>query len=158
MALLRIASFASGIGPRQAEWAVRHHAEDESSVRSRSPRREIPWDRLSDEREGERPQDLHGHGYATRPLSLRTPTSAKQVAITIGFRSVLMKVLFGRGAETTFSRDLTDYDALALELQPLVDKVWRHFETTGARGRTATLKVKFSDFELVTRWQVSSPH
>jgi len=69
-----------------------------------------------------------------------------------------MKVLFGRGAETTFSRDLTDYDALALELQPLVDKVWRHFETTGARGRTATLKVKFSDFELVTRWQVSSPH
>jgi DNA polymerase-4 len=66
-----------------------------------------------------------------------------------------MNVLFGRGAETTFSRDLTDYDALALELQPLVDKVWRHLETMGARG---TLKVKFSDFELITRLQVGSRH
>jgi len=55
------------------------------------------------------------------------------------------------GAETTFSQDLTDYDALAAELQPLIEKVWRHCETTGARGRTATLKVKFSDFELITR-------
>jgi DNA polymerase IV len=55
------------------------------------------------------------------------------------------------GAETTFSEDLADYEALAAELQPLIEKVWRHCETTGARGRTATLKVKFSDFELITR-------
>jgi DNA polymerase IV len=55
------------------------------------------------------------------------------------------------GAENTFSQDLADYEALAAELQPLIEKVWRHCETTGARGRTATLKVKFSDFELVTR-------
>jgi DNA polymerase IV len=55
------------------------------------------------------------------------------------------------GAETTFSQDLRDYEALATELQPLIEKVWRHCETTGARGRTATLKVKFSDFELITR-------
>ncbi|MDI4231692.1 DNA polymerase IV [Bradyrhizobium sp. Arg237L] len=55
------------------------------------------------------------------------------------------------GAETTFSQDLADYEALAAELQPLIEKVWRHCETTGARGRTATLKVKFSDFELITR-------
>jgi DNA polymerase-4 len=55
------------------------------------------------------------------------------------------------GAETTFSQDLRDYDALAAELQPLIEKVWHHCEATGARGRTATLKVKFSDFELITR-------
>jgi DNA polymerase-4 len=55
------------------------------------------------------------------------------------------------GAETTFSQDLADYEALEAELQPLIEKVWRHCETTGARGRTATLKVKFSDFELITR-------
>lgn len=36
-------------------------------------------------------------------------------------------------------------------MQPLIEKVWRHCETMGARGRTATLKVKFSDFELITR-------
>jgi DNA polymerase-4 len=55
------------------------------------------------------------------------------------------------GAKNTFSQDLADYKALAGELQPLIEKVWRHCETTGARGRTATLKVKFSDFELITR-------
>ena len=55
------------------------------------------------------------------------------------------------GAETTFSEDLADFGALAAELQPLIEKVWRHCETTGARGRTATLKIKFSDFELITR-------
>jgi DNA polymerase IV len=55
------------------------------------------------------------------------------------------------GAETTFSQDLADHDARATELRPLIEKVWRHCETTGARGKTATLKVKYSDFELITR-------
>ncbi|WP_407156576.1 DNA polymerase IV [Bradyrhizobium sp. STM 3557] len=55
------------------------------------------------------------------------------------------------GAETTFAQNLADYEALAAELQPLIEKVWQHCETTGVRGRTATLKVKFSDFELITR-------
>ena len=40
---------------------------------------------------------------------------------------------------------------MAAELQPLIDKVWRHCETTGHRGRTVTLKVKFADFEIMTR-------
>jgi DNA polymerase IV len=55
------------------------------------------------------------------------------------------------GAENTFSQDLTDHESLVAELQPLIEKVWHHCETTGARGRTATLKVKFSDFEQITR-------
>lgn len=55
------------------------------------------------------------------------------------------------GAESTFSSDLTDFDALVAELRPLVDKVWRHCEGTGNRGRTVTLKVKFFDFEIITR-------
>ena len=33
------------------------------------------------------------------------------------------------GAETTFSQDLADYDALAAELRPLIEQVWRHCET-----------------------------
>jgi nucleotidyltransferase/DNA polymerase involved in DNA repair len=36
-------------------------------------------------------------------------------------------------------------------LQPLIDKVWRHCEDKGMRGRTVTLKVKFADFELISR-------
>jgi DNA polymerase-4 len=55
------------------------------------------------------------------------------------------------GAENTFSTDLTERDAMVAELQPLIEKVWRHCESTGSRGRTVTLKVKFSDFEIITR-------
>jgi DNA polymerase-4 len=55
------------------------------------------------------------------------------------------------GAENTFATDLTDFEHMVAEMLPLVDKVWRHCESTGARGRTATLKVKFSDFELISR-------
>jgi DNA polymerase-4 len=55
------------------------------------------------------------------------------------------------GAENTFSADLTDFDAMVAELEPLIDKVWRHCEDKGARGRTVTLKVKFNDFEIITR-------
>ncbi len=55
------------------------------------------------------------------------------------------------GAENTFSTDLAEYDALAAELRPLVEKVWRHCEATGNRGRTVTLKIKFADFEIITR-------
>lgn len=55
------------------------------------------------------------------------------------------------GAENMFSVDLTAFDAMAAELRPLIDKVWRHCESTDNRGRTVTLKVKFFDFEIITR-------
>jgi DNA polymerase-4 len=55
------------------------------------------------------------------------------------------------GAENTFSADLIAFEPMVAELQPLIDKVWRHCETSGTRGRTVTLKVKFSDFEIITR-------
>jgi DNA polymerase-4 len=57
------------------------------------------------------------------------------------------------GAENTFSSDLTEFAAMAAELQPLIEKVWRHCESTGNRGRTVTLKIKFADFEIISRSQ-----
>ncbi|WP_197679593.1 MULTISPECIES: DNA polymerase IV [Bradyrhizobium] len=55
------------------------------------------------------------------------------------------------GAENTFFTDLTELEAMVSELQPLIDKVWRHCEDKRTRGRTVTLKVKFADFELISR-------
>jgi DNA polymerase-4 len=55
------------------------------------------------------------------------------------------------GAENTFSSDLRGLKDMVVELEPLIDKVWRHCESTGCRGRTVTLKVKFADFEIITR-------
>lgn len=62
------------------------------------------------------------------------------------------------GAENTFSGDLTGFAALVAELEPLIDKVWGHCESTGNFGRTVTLKVKFSDSQIITRSRsVASP-
>jgi DNA polymerase-4 len=55
------------------------------------------------------------------------------------------------GAENTFFADLTEFETMVAELQPLIDKVWRHCEDKGTQGRTATLKIKFADFERITR-------
>src|SRR5215471_13982451 len=55
------------------------------------------------------------------------------------------------GAENTFSTNLTEHQDMVAELEPLIDKVWRHCEPAGTRGRTVTLKVKFADFEIITR-------
>ena len=60
------------------------------------------------------------------------------------------------GAENTFFEDLTEFDAMMTALQPLIDKVWGHCEGTGNRGRTVSLKVKFSDFETISRSQSMS--
>ncbi len=55
------------------------------------------------------------------------------------------------GAENTFFDDLTEFDAMRAALQPILDKLWRHCESAGLRGRTVTLKVKFADFQILTR-------
>src|SRR5262249_25476379 len=55
------------------------------------------------------------------------------------------------GAETTFPRDLTSFDEMKAELGPLVDKVWEYCAETGVRGRTVTLKIKFANFQIITR-------
>jgi len=55
------------------------------------------------------------------------------------------------GAESTFEKDLESFEEMRVVLEPIIDKVWRHCEQTGVRGRTVTLKVKFSDFQQITR-------
>jgi DNA polymerase-4 len=55
------------------------------------------------------------------------------------------------GAENTFAQDLHAFDPMRDALEPIITKVWRHCQATGIRGRTVTLKVKFADFQLITR-------
>jgi DNA polymerase IV len=55
------------------------------------------------------------------------------------------------GAENTFADDADTFEVLAERLGPIVSKVWAASETKGVRGRTITLKVKFSDFVQITR-------
>jgi DNA polymerase-4 len=55
------------------------------------------------------------------------------------------------GAENTFVEDISGFDAAVAALVPIIDKVVVRCEQKGVAGRTVTLKVKFSDFEQITR-------
>jgi DNA polymerase-4 len=55
------------------------------------------------------------------------------------------------GAENTFATDIFTFDAARGALQPIIEKVWRYCEEANIRGRTLTLKVKYADFQQITR-------
>jgi len=55
------------------------------------------------------------------------------------------------GAENTFASDLYTYEAAKDQLREIVDKVWGYCERSGICGRTVTLKVKFANFQQITR-------
>lgn len=55
------------------------------------------------------------------------------------------------GGERTFSEDISSGPALRETLDNIIDIVWDSIEKTQAKGRTVTLKMKYSDFQNVTR-------
>ncbi len=55
------------------------------------------------------------------------------------------------GAENTFSRDYRELEELQVHLADIEDELWKRVERAGIYGRTLTLKVKFADFEQITR-------
>ncbi len=59
--------------------------------------------------------------------------------------------------ERTFSEDIGSGAALRATLDNIVDIVWERIEAAEAKGRTVTLKLKFTDFRIMTR-AASLPH
>lgn len=55
------------------------------------------------------------------------------------------------GGERTFSEDIGSAPALRETLETIIAIVWERIEAAGARGRTVTLKLKFTDFRIITR-------
>jgi DNA polymerase-4 len=55
------------------------------------------------------------------------------------------------GAANTFPADLLTYEAARDALREISGKVWGYCEGSGIRGRTVTLKVKFANFQIITR-------
>ncbi|NQX89479.1 MAG: DNA polymerase IV [Halioglobus sp.] len=55
------------------------------------------------------------------------------------------------GRERTYSDDLFSEGALQEALDRLIDSVWQRIEDQDAVGRTVTLKVKYENFQQITR-------
>ena len=55
------------------------------------------------------------------------------------------------GSETTFASDLTTTEQIEAGVAAMADEVWAWCEKANAFGRTVTVKVKFADFQIVTR-------
>ncbi|MEH6723135.1 MAG: DNA polymerase IV [Qipengyuania sp.] len=55
------------------------------------------------------------------------------------------------GGERTFSRDLSAGAELRETMEDIIDIVWGYIERAEARGRTVTLKMKYSDFQIFSR-------
>ena len=55
------------------------------------------------------------------------------------------------GSERTFSEDLSSGAALREALDNIIDNVWESIAERNLRGRTVTLKMKYTDFQITTR-------
>jgi DNA polymerase-4 len=55
------------------------------------------------------------------------------------------------GGERTFSEDIGSGAALRETLETIIAIVWDRIEAAGAKGRTVSLKLKFTDFRIMTR-------
>ena len=55
------------------------------------------------------------------------------------------------GGERTFSRDLSSGSELRDTMEDIIDIVWGYIERAEAEGRTVTLKMKFTDFQIFSR-------
>ena len=55
------------------------------------------------------------------------------------------------GAETSFTKDLKDMQVMLLELETIAQTVQHRLESYQTLGRTITLKIKFTDYERITR-------
>ncbi|MCT4475277.1 MULTISPECIES: hypothetical protein [Bosea] len=136
----------------------RHRAARRARLRRGVGRKEVPLRRA-----GNRRQD----GEARNPDRRRSIGEAASLPAG-AFREVGLLVLSDRrgiderpvepdrvrksiGAEATFATDIVERDAAQSELTPLVAKVRRHCEAKQLSARTMTLKVKYADFQAVTR-------
>lgn len=61
------------------------------------------------------------------------------------------------GAERTYAADLFDENQLLPALDTIIDTVWERIERHQTHGRTITLKVKYADFQQITRSRTVSP-
>jgi DNA polymerase-4 len=62
------------------------------------------------------------------------------------------------GAENTFSNSIAEHADLKVNLAPILDKCWDRYQKSGAKAYTLSLKIKFDDFNQITRSKTLSDY
>lgn len=62
------------------------------------------------------------------------------------------------GAERTFSKDYNDWETILEELKTIAEKVSERMKRIQTKGKTITVKVRYDDFETISRSQTASEY
>ncbi|BDZ50565.1 DNA polymerase IV [Frondihabitans sucicola] len=114
---------------------------------------------------GRTEETLRGYGLNTIGDVANTPLDTLQRAVGAAGGAKIHALAWGRdprevttradeksvGHEVTFETDVRDADRIRRELFRLSDQVGRRLRAAGATGRTVVLKLRFGDFETITR-------
>ena len=116
-----------GVGPRGAEKMARLGIETGADLAAK----DIAWLRAHF-------GNLADYLYrAARGIDLR-PVRASRIRKSVG-------------GERTFSEDISSGPALRETLEDIIEIVWTSIERAEANGRTVTLKLKYTDFQIMSR-------
>ncbi len=121
-----------GVGPRGAEKMARLGIETGADLAAR----DIAWLRAHF---GSFAEYLY---RAARGIDLR-PVRSSRIRKSVG-------------GERTFFEDISSGPALRETLETIIDIVWGYIERAEARGRTVTLKLKYTDFQIMSRARTMS--
>jgi DNA polymerase-4 len=116
-----------GVGPKTAEKMARLGIETGADLKARS------LDFLA----------AHFGSSAQYYYDLARAVCHRQVKADRPYKSV--------SAEDTFHTDLADEEALLAELDRIGRHVWQRIQAKQLSGRTVNLKVKYGDFQIITR-------
>ncbi|WP_337190498.1 DNA polymerase IV [Tsuneonella aeria] len=116
-----------GVGPRGAEKMTRLGIETGADLAAK----DLPWLRAHF---GSRADYLY---RAARGVDLR-PVRANRIRKSVG-------------GERTFGEDISSGAVLRETLENIIEIVWDRIERNQASGRTVTLKMKYTDFQITTR-------
>jgi DNA polymerase-4 len=146
------------LGPAQAQRPVRRDARDGRGLGGDAPGQALPRRRPGDRGEDAAAGDRDRRGPARQVARLPAANFGNAAewyhAIargrTIG-RSIPSRERKSSGSETTFDRDLTEPAEIEAGVLRMADDVWAWCDKAQAFGRTVTVKVKFADFQQITR-------
>jgi DNA polymerase-4 len=116
-----------GVGPKGAEKMARLGIESGADLAAK----DLPWMRAHF---GSFADYLY---RAARGIDLR-PVRANRIRKSVG-------------GERTFGEDISSGPALRETLEGIIDIVWDSIARTQVKGRTVTLKMKYTDFQITTR-------